>query len=213
MGVSVTETNPEIRIAAQMLTANSLNSRPRMPPINSTGMKTAASDRVMEMMVKPISLEPSNAACIGGDPISIWRTMFSSMTMASSTTNPTHRMRAIMDRLSRLKSRTYITANVPMMEKGSARLGIAVAERFRRNRKITMTTRPRVSSKVNCTSWKDSRMLIDRSYRMCISTEGGIWTLNIGSSCLMESVTSTVLVPGWRWIARIMERRPATSLL
>src|ERR1035438_1225091 len=39
MGVRVTETNPEIRIAAQMVTANSLKSRPRMPPMNSTGMK------------------------------------------------------------------------------------------------------------------------------------------------------------------------------
>ena len=38
-----------------MVTANSLNSRPRMPPMNSTGMKTAASESVMETMVKPIS--------------------------------------------------------------------------------------------------------------------------------------------------------------
>ena len=29
-----------------------------MPPMNSTGMNTAASDRVIETMVKPISFEP-----------------------------------------------------------------------------------------------------------------------------------------------------------
>src|SRR6476660_3652251 len=70
--------------------------------MNSNGMNTAASDSVMERMVKPISLAPSMAASIGFLPISMWRTMFSSMTMASSTTNPTDRVRAINDKLSRL---------------------------------------------------------------------------------------------------------------
>ena len=62
IGVSVTETTPEIRIATQMVTANSLNSRPSTPPMNSTGMNTAASESVIETMVKPISREPSSAA-------------------------------------------------------------------------------------------------------------------------------------------------------
>ena len=58
MGVRVSETKPETRMATPMVTANSWNSRPRMPPMNSTGMNTAASDRVMDRMVKPISREP-----------------------------------------------------------------------------------------------------------------------------------------------------------
>ena len=49
-------------MAAQMVTANSLNSRPRIPPMNNTGMNTAASDRVMETIVNPISREPRNEA-------------------------------------------------------------------------------------------------------------------------------------------------------
>ena len=57
--------------------------------MNSTGMNTAASEKVIERMVKPISLAPSSDAVITSLPISMWRTMFSSMTMASSTTNPT----------------------------------------------------------------------------------------------------------------------------
>ena len=65
-------------------------------------MKTAASEIVIERMVKEISCDPSNAATIGVLPISMCRTMFSSMTMASSTTKPTERVRAINDRLSRL---------------------------------------------------------------------------------------------------------------
>ncbi|OIQ73390.1 hypothetical protein GALL_449700 [mine drainage metagenome] len=41
------------------------------------------------MMVPVTSLLPSRAACIGGSPNSVRRTMFSSMTIASSTTSPT----------------------------------------------------------------------------------------------------------------------------
>ena len=85
-----------------MVTANSRNSRPTMPPMNSTGMNTATSESVIEMIVKPISREPSSAASNGRLPISMWRTMFSSMTMASSTTKPTDSVSAISDRLSRL---------------------------------------------------------------------------------------------------------------
>ena len=89
-------------MAAPIVTANSWNSRPTIPPMNKTGMNTAASDSVMERIVKPTSRDPANAAWSGGVPFSMWRTMFSSMTMASSTTNPTDSVSAIIERLSRL---------------------------------------------------------------------------------------------------------------
>ncbi len=85
-----------------MVTANSWNRRPSSPPISSTGMNTAVSDSVIERIVKPTSREPSRAAWSGGFPCSWWRTMFSSMTMASSTTKPTERVSAMSDRLSML---------------------------------------------------------------------------------------------------------------
>ena len=143
------ETMPEIRMAVQMVTANSRNRRPRMPAMNRIGMKTAASDSVMETMVKPISREPWSAASIGVSPISMWRTMFSSMTMASSTTKPMERISAIIEMLLRLKLSRYITAKVPTMENGSAMAGIMVAEKLRRNRKITRITRASVAAMVN----------------------------------------------------------------
>ena len=100
IGVRLSETKPEIRMATLMVTANSWNRRPMMPLMNSTGMKTAASESVMERMVKPISRAPSMAACMRGLPISMWRTMFSRITMASSTTKPTESVSAISERLS-----------------------------------------------------------------------------------------------------------------
>ena len=58
----MTDTTPEIRIATQIVTENSRNSRPSTPPMNSTGMNTAASDSVIETMVKPISRDPTSDA-------------------------------------------------------------------------------------------------------------------------------------------------------
>ncbi len=65
-------------------------------------MNTAASETVIERIVKATSFDPANAASIGDFPISMCRTMFSSITMASSTTKPTASVKAISDRLSRL---------------------------------------------------------------------------------------------------------------
>jgi hypothetical protein len=131
--------------------------------MNSSGMKTAASEIVIEMTVNPTSREPMSAARIGVAPSSMCRTMFSSTTIASSTTNPTARMRAIIERLSSEYPQRYITAKVPTIENGSARLGMMVAEIFRRNRKITMMTNPSVSAMVNWISLNEARIESDRS--------------------------------------------------
>jgi len=73
-----------------------------MPPRNSTGINTATSDTVIEIIVKPISFDAASAASRRVLPISMWRTTFSSITMASSTTKPTESVSAISERLFRL---------------------------------------------------------------------------------------------------------------
>ena len=65
-------------------------------------MNTATSDRLIDSTVKPTSRAPWIAASKRGMPASMWRVMFSSTTMASSTTKPVAMMSAISDRLSRL---------------------------------------------------------------------------------------------------------------
>ena len=65
-------------------------------------MNTAISDRLIDSTVKPTSCAPRSAACIRGMPASRWREMFSSTTMASSTTKPVAMVSAINDRMSRL---------------------------------------------------------------------------------------------------------------
>ena len=127
-------------IATEIVTANSRNTRPTMPPISSTGMNTATSENVIDTMVKPISREPFSAASNGRMPPSMWRTMFSSMTMASSTTKPTDSVSASSVMLLMEKPKAYIAAQVPTSDTGTASAGMMVAETLRRNRKITMMT-------------------------------------------------------------------------
>ena len=54
IGVSVSDTTAEMTIVAASVMANSWNSRPTTSPMNSSGISTASSDTVSEMMVKPI---------------------------------------------------------------------------------------------------------------------------------------------------------------
>ena len=65
-----------------------------------SGMNTATRETLIDMTVKPICLAPTIAAWSGGMPRSAWRTMFSIITMASSTTKPTDTVSAISEKLS-----------------------------------------------------------------------------------------------------------------
>ena len=78
-----------------------------------------------------------------------------------------------------------MTAKVPTIDIGIAREGMMVAERLRRNRKMTSTTRPRVTSSVSLTSLTDSWMDSERSKRIRIDTEAGSCCSNDGSSSLI----------------------------
>ena len=65
-----------------------------------SGIKTATRETLIDMTVKPICLAPRIAACSGAIPRSACRTMFSIITMASSTTKPTETVSAISEKLS-----------------------------------------------------------------------------------------------------------------
>src|SRR4030042_1371198 len=140
-----------------------------------TGIKTATRESVMDTIVKPISLDPLNAAWRGFSPVSMCRTIFSSITMASSTTKPAESVKAMRERLSTLYPRRYMTEKVPMMDIGSVKLGMIVADKFRRKRKITRTTKHVVRNRVNLTSFTESQIDRERSCRMSKFIEPGIW--------------------------------------
>ncbi len=120
--------------------------------MNSSGMNTAISDNVSEITVKPISRAPRKAASSALSPFSMWRTMFSIMTMASSTTKPVPIVSAISDRLSSEKPQNHITPKVAISDSGSATPAMMVARMVRRKISTTSTTSAMLSTSVNCTS-------------------------------------------------------------
>ena len=65
---------------------------------------------------------PAPPSC-GGMPSSMWRDIFSSTTIASSTTKPVAIVSAISDRLLSYKPHRYMTPNVPISDTGTATLG------------------------------------------------------------------------------------------
>src|SRR3989475_8968692 len=99
-----------------------------------------------------------------------------------------------------------MAAKVPTTESGRARLGMIVADTLRRKAKITSTTSTSAAAMVSLTSRTESRIERERSNRISTCTEGGSHALKVGRSAVTASATSTVLVPGWRWTARTIER-------
>ena len=107
--------------------------------------------------------------------------MFSSTTMASSTTNPVEIASAINDRLSRLYPARYITAKVPINESGTAMLGMMVARTVRRKTNTTRITRTTEISSVISISWTDARIVVVRSITTSMWIAGEIEAESSGS--------------------------------
>ena len=129
--------------------------------------------------------------------------MFSIMTIASSTTKPVPMVSAISDRLSRLNPQKYITAKVAMSDTGSATPAMMVARPERRNTSTTMTINATLSTRVNCTSWIEARMVSVRSCTVVSLTFFGSARSMRGSSAFRRSTVSMTLAPGWRCTSMI----------
>src|SRR5215469_151870 len=97
----------------------------------------------------------------------------------------------------------YITAKVPISESGTATLGMMVADRLCRKRKITITTRPTVSINSNSTSFTEAWMLVVMSVMVVTVIDAGRLASSCGRICLMRLTTVMVLAPGWRWMFTI----------
>jgi hypothetical protein len=204
MGVSVSDTTAEMRIATASVMANSRKSRPTTSPMKRSGISTATRENVSEMMVKAICFDPLSAASSGSSPSSTYRAMFSITTMASSTTNPVAMVSAIRVKLFTLKPARYMTPKVPTIDSGTAAAGMRVAVALLRNTKITATTSPMASSSSNWVSCTEARMVTVRSVRSVVSIDAGSAAVSDGSSPFTRSTTSITLAPGWRWMLRMI---------
>ena len=89
---------------------------------------------------------------------------------------------------------------------------MSVADTLRRNRKITPTTSTSVNNSVIFTSRTDSSIGIVRSSIVVSCTLPGICDCILATSSFTAVATATVLLPGWRWIARTIAREPLNQL-
>ena len=140
MGVSVSAISPENKTDAASAMPNSVNNRPVFPPMKDSGKKTETSTRVVAITAKAISRDPSREASNGSSPNSMRRWIFSSTTMASSTTRPMASTRPSSVSTFTENPNTAIGRKDATMETGMATAGMMVARTDRRNRKITPTT-------------------------------------------------------------------------
>ncbi len=125
--------------------------------------------------------------------------MFSSTTIASSTTKPVATISAISDRLSIEKPSRYIAPKVPTIEIGTAMLGISVARQLRRNRNTTITTRPTAISSVCSVSRSDARIVFERSSTGLTWISAGRAAASCGSASRTRSMVSMMFAPGVRY--------------
>ncbi len=132
--------------------ANSRKSEPVSPPVKPSGDSTAASVSVIAITGPVISFMPMIEASSGVSPSSIWRWMFSTTTIASSTTSPiASTMASSESRLSEKPTASRIE-QTPISDSGMVRTGISTERNEPRKSRITTTTIATASAMVLNTS-------------------------------------------------------------
>ena len=213
MGERVSATKPETRTAPASARANSLNSLPVRPGVKASGANTAVRVRVMATTANPISRTPLIAAENGSIPSSMWRYMFSSTTMASSTTSPMASTSASRVRVLMVKPASAIMAKVPIRLTGMVMMGMIEALRVLRNTNITSATSTTASTMVLKTLLMDRSMNTELSLAMCTVTLSGRSACRRGSMSLTPLDSSRGLAVACRITPAEIEGTPLSRTL
>ena len=156
IGVSVRATSSENSTATVTVKPKGRKNSPGMPPMNATGMNTAHIVSVVATTARPISIAASVAASQRRLALRKWRTMFSTSTIASSTSMPTTSVSASSVSMFSVKPRPSIAQNVGMIDSGSASADTSVARQSRRNSHTTMIARIAPSTSISIDESYDS---------------------------------------------------------
>jgi hypothetical protein len=133
MGSSVKLISSETMTDATTVSAKGLNHWPGPWPMKATGTNTATMAKVVAATARPISAVPSRAAVTRSLPRSMWRTMFSRTTMASSISTPIARLRPKRLMKFRLKPSSHTAMKAASTEVGSDSAVIRVLRQLFRN--------------------------------------------------------------------------------
>ena len=192
IGISVSETMSDIRMAMAMVSAWSLNSCPATPSTNTSGRNTATVVSVDATTAMLTSCVPAMAACSTPSPRSRAFAMLSSTTIESSTTRPVARARPPSDITFRLSPNWSMKKNVAMSEIGSDSAMTNVLQPSRRKKKmIRMASRP-PSMASNSTSASASSMNTDWSSTVVSTASAGRFARRRSMADFTSSATLTV---------------------
>ena len=120
---------------------------------NNAGLGWIFTDHLGSIIIKESKLEEFVSSPLMAEGLAIREALLQARRQGYSTltvfSDAQTLLRAINDRLSMLNPARYIRAKVATSANGTVMLGMTVADRLRRNRKITMTTKTIVSISVN----------------------------------------------------------------
>ena len=190
-----------------MTQPNSTKRRPTCPGMNDSGTKTAMRVKEVAITAKVTCLAPRRLATSGLSPFSIRRWMFSSTTMASSTTRPMASSMASSVSVLRENPHAPIRMKEPMSETGIATKGTSVARKERRKSRITSTTRPSEMKSAIITSRIEAPA-------KCASSEPIMMSMPSGRVGLRRSISSRTpweMARVFDWLCRRMAM-PTASL-
>ena len=135
------------------------------------------------------SLAGSRSSCM-------MRMVFSTTTMASSTTMPMASTRPKSDSVLIDNPSDSITANVPISATGMVAAGIRVVRKSCKKTQTVSTTSTTAMNSVWTTSWIDAFTNIVVSYTILYSTPSGKTALSRSISARTPSATCKALAPG-----------------
>src|SRR5262245_21086959 len=119
--------------------------------MNAVGTNTAHNTSAVAMIGLVTSLIARLAASAGDNPNAMFRSTFSTTTIASSTTMPIASTRPNNERLLMENPNASMAANVPTSDTGTAASGMIDARQVCRNMMTTITTSSTASKSV-CTT-------------------------------------------------------------
>ena len=123
--------------------------------IKAVGTNTATKTKAVAIIGPTTSLIAFRVASLADSPKPIWRSTFSTTTIASSTTIPIAKTKPNNDKVFKDRPMADITAKVPIKDTGTANKGMIVARQFCKKITTTNTTNNKASNKVTTTALID----------------------------------------------------------
>ncbi len=187
---------------ATTVSAKGRNHSPETPGMNATGTNTATMEKVVAATARPISAVPLSAARRRSSPRSMWRTMFSRTTIASSISTPiaSDRPSSVM-KLS-VKPHSHTAMKAAITEVGRLRAVMSVERQEFRKMYTTKIVSPAPNTSACTTLF---RLFSASSPPSCVTVSvvpAGSVLLVSWTSLRTSSATLTVLASR----ARVMDR-------